>query len=104
MTLMEALWACSGRSLCQAMIASTSVGKSVEIAPCEESLGGSRLVRLHRLRSLIKSSKSCLETLRHSPSLLFRLVNKVILNFNRNFAEPLFSPFRLLTVVLNLNF
>src|ERR1700692_1393279 len=33
MTLIEAFCACSGRSLCHAIIASFSVGKSVETAP-----------------------------------------------------------------------
>ena len=35
------------------------------------------------------------------PSLLFRLVDKAILNFHGNFAEPLLSAFRFLSVLLN---
>jgi hypothetical protein len=38
------------------------------------------------------------------PSLLFRLVNKAILNLRRDFAKPFFSAVSLFTIQLKLGF
>jgi hypothetical protein len=86
MILMEAFCACSGRSLCHAMIASCSVGKSVETAPLWRVAGRLRSRWIFASSLIGEARKAALRSARHLPSLLVRLVNKAILNFNGNLA------------------